>query len=209
MPTCHVFDAFHSSTYGYPQSSRLYNPIGYLCVFSLTTSEIQKPPLNGLPKGEHRSKGGRSWGLVSVWLALHGSIAQRSALVTLVLGCVYFECSEKKIWSLLYSFYFSNFWNFCSFFHFFHIFRIFTWIPRKKTWNTNHACTASGARVKILTQAVRPPVPSLKDVQEAMRAQAGCDWTGQNGPVLGWATLVWSNIKGFFRSPVRLPRMFS
>ncbi|CAK9080551.1 Copia protein [Durusdinium trenchii] len=46
-----------------------------------------------------------TFGLVSVWLALHGSIAQRSA------------------------------------------------------------------RVKILTQAVRPPVPSLKDIQEAMRAQ--------------------------------------
>lgn len=25
--------------------------------------------------------------------------------------------------------------------------------------------------MKILTQAVRPPVPSLKDIQEAMRAQ--------------------------------------
>jgi len=45
------------------------------------------------------------FGMVSVWLAMHGSIAQRSA------------------------------------------------------------------RVKILTQAVRPPVPSLKDVEEAMRSQ--------------------------------------
>ena len=53
-----------------------------------------------------------TFGLVSVWLALHGSIAQRSA------------------------------------------------------------------RVKILTQAVRPPVPSLKEIQEAMRAQENFEGGG-------------------------------
>lgn len=53
-----------------------------------------------------------TFGLVSVWLALHGSIAQRSA------------------------------------------------------------------RVKILTQAVRPPVPTLKDIQEAMRAQENFEGGG-------------------------------
>ena len=53
-----------------------------------------------------------TFGLVSVWLALHGSIAQRSA------------------------------------------------------------------RVKILTQAVRPPVPSLREVQEAMRSQEAFEAAG-------------------------------
>ncbi|CAJ1341719.1 unnamed protein product [Effrenium voratum] len=53
-----------------------------------------------------------TFGMVSVWLAMHGSIAQRSA------------------------------------------------------------------RVKILTQAVRPPVPSLRDVQEGMRAQESFEGGG-------------------------------
>lgn len=46
-------------------------------------------------------------------------------------------------------------------------------------WLALHGSIAQrSARVKILTQAVRPPVPSLREVQEAMRSQEAFEGGG-------------------------------